>query len=615
LGRNTGMSKLKYLIVDDDKNTTTILTKMLENEHNEVMVATSGKKGLQLFKYFKPDIIMSDINMPEMNGLEMVEHIRSIDPDVKIAIFTSFDNKDYLLKAIQIGVDQFFSKPFEKVLLQQIIDRLSKEILEKRNVQAALDRHQNILMAINTMSERFLQQSDWQETLIEQMRILKVSAEASSLFIYKNEEDDNPKWARKHLDLNDNSDAVAPDILPYKAMNLLEWSETFKRGESICGLIDDFDAAKQALFYEYRVNSLLMLPIICNNRWWGFLGIGNNERRLFDEIDKKTLKTVAQLLGSALDNLYNINSLKLRSAIFRHTVDGVMVTNSENKIIHINDAFTNITGYTLDDVEGKNPKILSSGLQDKTFYRKLWTDIEHHGYWQGEIKNRRKNGEMYIGWLSINLIKDQSGKVENHVAVFSDVTSRRSNDAKYMHMATHDALTGLSNRLILNDRLEHAILHATRAKSNVTVLFCDLDNFKPINDSYGHGVGDEVLKLCAQHFKSVLRSEDSISRYGGDEFVIVLEDINDKSILTELMQKVMSITERTVTIEGHKINIQMSVGMSTFPHDGDTGELLIKNADKAMYRAKKAGKNRLASYSEDLMLIEPDAKISIANTN
>jgi diguanylate cyclase (GGDEF)-like protein/PAS domain S-box-containing protein len=609
------MSKLKYLIVDDDRNTTTILTKMLENDQNEVMVATSGKKGLQLFKYFKPDIIMSDINMPEMNGLEMVEQIRTIDTDVKIVIFTSFDNKEYLLKAIQIGIDQFFNKPFEKVQLRQIIERLSKEILNKRDVQAALDRHQNILMAINTMSERFLQQSDWQETLIAQMRILKVAAEASSLFIYKNEESDHPKWSRKHLSLNDNSDAVAPDILSFKAMNLLEWTESFKRGESICGLKNDFDPLKQNLFYEYRINSLLMLPILCNNKWWGFLGIGNNESRLFDGIDKKTLKTVAQLLGSALDNLYNINSLKLRSAIFRHTIDGVMVTNSENKIIHINDAFSNITGYSLSDVEGQDPKILSSGLQDKTFYRELWNTMERQGYWQGEIKNRRKNGEMYIGWLSINAIKDQSGKIENYVAVFSDVTARRSNDVKYMHMATHDALTGLLNRLILNDRIEHAILHATRAQSNVAVLFCDLDNFKPINDNFGHGVGDEVLKYCAEHFKSALRSEDTICRYGGDEFVIVLEDINDRLTLKELTRKVMAITEHSVTIEGHNINIEMSVGMSTFPLDGDSSELLIKNADRAMYRAKKAGKNRLATYSDDMLLFESDATFANASTH
>lgn len=604
------MSKLKYLIVDDDRNTTTILTKMLENESNEVMVATSGKKGLQLFKYFKPDIIMSDINMPEMNGLEMVEQIRLIDSDVKIVMFTSFDNKTNLLKAIQIGVDQFFSKPFKKKQLHQIIERLSKEILNKRDVQAALDRHQNILMAITTMSERFLQQSDWQETLIEQMHILKVAAEASSLFIYKNEENDAPKWSRKYLSLNDNSDATAPDILAYKAMNLLEWQQTFKKGECICGLKDDFDTLLQNLFYEYRINSLLMLPIFCNNTWWGFMGIGNNENRRFDEIDNKTLKTVAQLLGSGLDNLYNINSLKLRSAIFKHTIDGVLVTNKENKIIHINDAFTNITGYSLRHVEGKDPKILKSGLHDKTFYRKLWDDIKAHGYWQGEIKNRRRNGEMYIGWLSINAIKDQNGTIENYVGIFSDVTVRRSNDVKYMHMATHDPLTGLLNRLILNDRIEHAILHAPRAQSNVALLFCDLDNFKPINDTYGHGVGDDILKLCAKHFQSVLRSEDTICRYGGDEFVIVLEDINDRLTLKELTHKVMSITEQSVCIDGHDINIEMSVGMSTFPLDGDSAEELIKNADRAMYRAKKNGKNRLASYSENILLFETDTTLT-----
>ncbi|MBE0499137.1 MAG: diguanylate cyclase [Campylobacterales bacterium] len=607
------MKKLKVLVVDDDKITTNILFKMLENDQREVMLASSGEEGVDKFKSFGPDILLSDINMPGMNGLEMIKIIRDLDSQVKIAIFTNFDNKSYLLDAIHLGVNQFFFKPFDKEHFLQVIERLSSEIFKIKFIQRSLTRHQNILEAVNKMSQRFLQHNDWDETLYEEMHSLKDAAEASALFLFKNEESEDPKLARRFLFINENSDAQPASILPYNSLKLNALKEQLQRAESYNSLKQDVVESGQALFYEYRVNSLLIIPVFSNGTWWGFLGIGNNENRVFDATDANTLKTVAQLIGSAIDNQYNLKMLNIRSAIFKHTVDGVLIANAENEIMHINDAFTDITGYTLDEVHKENPKFFASGQHDKNFYRDLWHKIETQGYWQGEIKNRKKNGEMFIAWQSINAIKNRRGEVENYISIFSDVTAQRSDDKKYAHLATHDALTGLSNRLILNDRIEHAIFHAERTQKRVAVLFCDLDNFKPINDTYGHDVGDKVLQHCADYFRSTLRSEDTICRYGGDEFVIILEEVDSFTTMKALAEKIMQITYSPALINGHVIPVEMSMGVSVYPTDA-AGEDLIKKADEAMYKAKRAGKNKMVCYqSEECFSGKENAEKDIFN--
>jgi diguanylate cyclase (GGDEF)-like protein/PAS domain S-box-containing protein len=388
----------------------------------------------------------------------------------------------------------------------------------------------------------------------------------------------------------------------------MQWKHALSTGKSIKGLIDDFSSSEQHLLYDYRINSLLIIPIFSEERWWGFLGIGNSAHRPFDGIDTRTINTVARIIGSAINNQHNVRSLEMTSAIFKHTVDGVVITDAENKIVHTNDAFTEITGYSASEVVGKNPKILRSATHDKKFYSDMWRQISQEGYWQGEIKNRKKGGEVYLEWLSINAIKNNRGEVENYIAVFSDITTHRGHDADYAYLATHDALTGLSNRLILGDRLEHAVTHAKRFNKMVGVLFCDLDNFKPINDTYGHHVGDAVLKKCADYFKSTLRGDDTVCRYGGDEFVIILEDLDETWHLGALVEKVMGITDLPFKIEGHPIKFQMSVGVSVYPLDGDAANL-VELADQAMYRAKKSGKNRFALYNDTL---QPSTELDLA---
>jgi len=594
------LQQLTVLVVDDDKITTAILTRMLDKYADHVVVASNGEDGLALFKEHRPEIVLSDINMPKMGGLEMVEEIRKIDEHVKIAIFTNFENRDILLQAIKFGVNQFFSKPFEAKVFAQVIQPLCDDALEKKRIRAELERQQNILHAINEMAHNFLQQSDWMAALYQELLLLKQASETSAVFIYEN--DDKHESARQLLAITDTKKVRGKKRIHYKRHHLMRWKKQLERGELVNGCMRDYDRSKQRILQAFQIDSLLILPIFVNDNWWGFLGIGNSNRQELTDTDVEMLSAASSIIGSAINNKQNMQSLEMSSAVFEHTMDGVLITNTENRIVHVNDSFKEITGYTENDVLGKDPKLLRSGQHDKHFYMQMWEQLSRNGYWQGEITNRKKNGEIYIEWLSINAIHNDKGEVENYIGIFSDVTHQRKDAQNHAYLATHDALTGVSNRLLLNDRLDHAINHANRFDKCVAVIFCDLDNFKPINDTYGHSVGDEILKGVAEALKDILRKEDTICRFGGDEFVILVEELKSFEYLEKILEKIQCISQNSFVIENTPINVGMSIGAAIYPNDSTTPEALLRCADEAMYKAKKSGKNKIAYYQDDTMI-------------
>jgi len=609
------MNQLTILIVDDDKTTSSILNHMLTPFATTIVTAADGVEGCALYKAHKPDIILSDINMPNMNGLEMIEKIREVDEDVKIAIFTDFEKREILVKAIELGVNQFFSKPFDSKSFSKMMKSMSNEVIEKRRAQHEIKRQKNILHSMNQMSHNFLQESDWEASLTQELTKLKEAAEISSIFIYKNIQEKNKLTAQQLFCLNDNSKAKTRKIINYKTQHLMRWKNKLEKDQIVNGCKKDYDKSKSKLLELFKINSLLILPIFVQGKWWGFLGIGDEKDEVLASSHVEMLSTAASIIGAAINNTKNLKTLQMSSAVFEHTIDGVLITNAQNNIVHVNDAFLEITEHSREFAIGKNPKILRSGTHDKQFYQKMWDKLEAEGYWQGEITNRRKSGEIYIEWLSINTIKNVRGEVENYIAIFSDVTHQRKDAHNQAYLATHDALTGLSNRLLLDDRLEHAINHASRFGKCISVIFCDLDNFKPINDTYGHNVGDEVLKIVANELKKTLRKEDTVCRFGGDEFVILVEELESFEYLEKILKKINDISKYPYTIDGHTIEIGMSIGASIFPDDGIDGKELISSADEAMYKAKKQGKNRIQFSKENLgqyCLLQMDKSLSYA---
>ncbi len=598
------MQQITVLVVDDDKITTSILTQMLDRYADHVIVAANGEEGLLRFKEYRPEIVLTDINMPKMGGLEMVEQIRKLDEHVKIAIFTNFENRDILLQAIKFGVNQFFSKPFEAKVFAHVIQPLCDDALEKKRIRAELNRQQKILHAINEMSHNFLQQPDWKAALYQELFHLKQASETAAVFLYQNDKEN--KTATQIIAITDIERVRGKKKIDYKRHHLMRWKHQLEQGERVNGCIKDYDRSKQRLLQAFAIDSLLILPIFVNEKWWGFLGIGNSNRQELTETDVEMLSTASSIIGSAINNAQNITSLKMSSTVFEHTMDGVLITNAQNRIVHVNDSFVQITGYAPGEVIGKDPKLLRSGVHDRHFYHQMWEQIEQNGYWQGEITNRKKNGEIYIEWLSVNAIRNDKGEVENYIGIFSDVTHQRKDAQQQAFLATHDPLTGLSNRLLLNDRLEHAINHANRFNQCIAVIFCDLDDFKPINDTYGHSVGDEVLKEVASAFREILRKEDTICRFGGDEFVILIEELKSFEYLQGILEKLRAISERIFIIDNIRLQVGMSIGASLYPNDANSPEMLLDRADKAMYKAKHSGKNKIAYY-------QPDASAYCAN--
>lgn len=296
------------------------------------------------------------------------------------------------------------------------------------------------------------------------------------------------------------------------------------------------------------------------------------------------------------------NEAKLRQSaiVFESSTEGVVITDKESNILDVNQSFSEITGYLKEEVIGKNPRILSSGKHDDSFYKQMWTALQDTGRWRGEIWNKRKDNTIYPEWLTISEVKDKKGNVIHYVSVFSDITSIKESQEKLDHLAFHDALTGLPNRVSFNSKLEAALKHANRRNSKLAILFIDLDNFKNINDSFGHHAGDNLLKYIATGLKSITRKEDTIARIGGDEFILLFEDIDNTDHIIGAIEKIMTIISSNFEIEGHNIQVSASVGISLFPMDGDNSDLLVRNADAAMYRAKEEGRNTFQFYTRDL---------------
>ncbi len=285
------------------------------------------------------------------------------------------------------------------------------------------------------------------------------------------------------------------------------------------------------------------------------------------------------------------SGLTMAASVFQHTGEGIVITTPTGSIEQVNPAFTTITGYSAAEALGNTPSMLKSDHQPADFYRRMWQALTDTGRWQGEIWNRRKNGEAYLEWLTINAVHDSSGRVANYVAVFDDISELHAKDQHIRHQAFHDALTGLANRTLFADRLDHAIAAAGRSGHGAAVLFLDLDRFKLVNDSLGHDVGDDLLKDVAVRLKSGLRKADTVARLGGDEFVLLSTDWTTPADVAALAEKVLALLKQPFTVAGRDLHVGASIGIALHPADGADSRELLKNADTAMYTVKESGRN------------------------
>ena len=296
----------------------------------------------------------------------------------------------------------------------------------------------------------------------------------------------------------------------------------------------------------------------------------------------------------------NRERLRQAAAVFDCTREGVLVTDTQGLIVHVNRAFMEITGYQCEEVMGQRPSLFKSGRHSAHFYQQMFQALESTGEWSGEIWNRRKSGEVYPQWQTIRVIHDDQGQVSHYVAVFSDISAIKDSEHELAHLAHHDPLTDLPNRLLFTDRAEQALASAQVHKRGCALLLMDLDHFKIINDSLGHNVGDQLLKLVAERLSGLFGPGVTLARLGGDEFAVLAESCPQVVQAAALAQRMLNAMKDPFIFDGNQLFISASIGISLFPSDALSAEQLLRNADSALFKAKSAGREGYALYTEEL---------------
>lgn len=313
------------------------------------------------------------------------------------------------------------------------------------------------------------------------------------------------------------------------------------------------------------------------------------------------------------DSIAADRQIRLADHVLTNSNDAVLISDADNNIVFVNEAFTKITGYTMKEVVGQNPRILASGRQPEEFYAQMWQSLHDDGSWHGEIWDKRKNGDIYPKWLNISCVHDSNGSISNFVGIFTDISKRKADEALQIFLAYHDPLTKLPNHLLLKDRFEQAVGAAARSKQGKVALFIlGIDHFNKINDTQGHEVGDRMLVAAAKRLKNCVREVDTVSRLGGDKFAIVLADISELGYVSLAAQKILESFAEAFTIEAHHLTISLSIGIALYSEDGDDYGTLLKLADTALHHAKDSGRNTYRFYTER-MNIYTMARIDMRN--
>ena len=496
------------------------------------------------------DAALLDLSLPDSHGLETLTRLRAVAPMLPIVVLTGHNDDSQAIQAVQQGAQDY------------MIKGLGSIDLLRRSIRYAIER---------TATEANLRRSE------SQFRAVFENAGLGMAMIDKE---------GRLFSLNPSLIEMMGENCQDRAMLDIVLCED--RTDLAQPMWDLLGGERDAVRSELR-----LLP--------------SPSRPLWVAITMSLVRGADQTPQFAVALFENIGARKaleekqrLATRVLESTSEGVFITDAEEHIIHVNPSFTRMTGFSAEDALGQRPKILSSGRHGPDFFAAMWRSIKASGSWQGEIWNRRKSGELFAAWLDISAVRDETGRVSNFVSVFSDITSRKETEEKLTHRAHHDPLTGLPNRALFLERLDHAIARAQRNQLLVAVLFLDLDHFKQINDSLGHLAGDALLQQVAERLTHTVRAEDTVARMGGDEFTLILEDITDFRDAAKVAQKILQQFAIPFELAGQPHKVTTSIGIGLYPTDGETVQSLLREADEAMYAAKKQGRDSFRFASPDL---------------
>lgn len=548
----------RILYMEDDAGLGQLLKKRLRRSGYEVEWVADGGAGLERLQQAAFDVVAIDYEMPVMNGLVVLEKMQTIE-DVPPAIMVSGAGEmDTAIRAMKAGAADYVVKTVDGSYLE-LLPRTIEKVLDKQRLRAEAEAAQRALQ---------------EKTELLTLTLASIS-EGLSVF----DQDLRLRTCnRVWFDLMGCPDELEVAGSPLASFPALNAQPDSQSGQSV--MADNIRMARDGKEQvgEYR---------LANGR--------TLEVRSGPMPDGGVVSTYTDISARKAGE----DEQRVAAAVFQTSAEPMLITDMNVRIQRCNPAFEALLGYSIDELRGRNPALLASDDHDRAFFDHLWATLQKEGHWRGTIWHRQKSGTLSAQQVSLSAIVNDLGQLEHVVAVYTDVTEqiRREEGARYE--AYHDALTGLPNRSLLFDRIGHAIEIAKRDGKGFAILFLDLDGFKPINDNFGHRIGDILLQQVAQRLLSRCRDSDTVARFGGDEFVVLLRDSEDAQSVAGVAQSLIEDTAEPVTIEEQEHRINLSIGIALYPHHDTTPDGLLKKADEAMYEAKSKGKGCHRLYQID----------------
>lgn len=543
------------LVVEDNPDMNTFVVAALAGTYR-VANAFDGLTGLQLAIDLRPDLILSDVMMPGMSGDKLAEAVRAnpeLD-DTPIVMLTAKADDELRARLLLHGVQDYVHKPFST---EELLARVGGLLKERRRVGQRMHR----------LEERFRATFEQAAVGIAHVapdgRWLRVNSKLCDILGYTKEELMGGRF----------QDLTAPEDL----QSDLQQVQRLLRGEEAHYVIDKRYRRKDGVTIWARLTVSLVR----------------------DEADRPDyfISVVEDITARRAAE----ERLRQAAAVFESASEGVMITSLDGALLAVNQAFCDITGFSRREALGQTPRMLRSNRHGREFFQSLWANLRRAGRWQGEVWNRRKSGEIYPAWMTISTVYDARRKPVQYVALFTDVSQIRRSEEQLARLAHYDPLTELPNRLLLQSRLEHALERAHRAGGRVAVLFINLDRFQNVNDSLGHVVGDQLLAKVAQRLRRRVREEDSLGRFGGDEFLLILESIPRPDAVAAAAQDLLNeLSAMFELADGMELYVGASIGIGMFPDDGNTATDILRNADAALHQAKAQGRNRFCFYAASM---------------
>jgi len=375
---------------------------------------------------------------------------------------------------------------------------------------------------------------------------------------------------------------------------LSRWREILQQGNPVFCEISDLPPEERDILKQHDAVCIAIVPLFLGKSWWGNMMIERcHDASKTTSQELGSLMAIGRSLSVAIQREHAGKDLNLAKIAFDSASEGIMIIDTNGYIIGINKGFTDITGYHEEEILGTTPVAFQMGKHA------LWESLTSEGKWRGEITNQRKNGEPYDEWLTITVVKNSEQQITNYVGVFADITETKRSQNKLYELVNHDPLTGLPNRRLLNELFEHAIKRAERECHQIAILFIDLDRFKAINDSLGHQIGDKLLYEVSRRIKQSIRESDVVGRLGGDEFLVMMDTVQDQDDAAYKAKNILTALETEFLLEGKELFISASIGIAMFPSDGGDVDSVIKAADIAMYQVKNKGKNNYCFYTPE----------------